>query len=225
VADSTARIEASKVTPEAAVVVNGSDTEWGCVDRLAFEIGGRSVGVMAGHDVAKIAVQWDEQHLYFLAAVTSDAPGGTAAVNKNFQNDSMHFFVTGPNPQPRAGYRASDHQIVIDALGQVTDYAVSTRPTITGITAKVGPAKEAGGALSFVIEARVDAAVLGRNDGFKAGDVVRVNFQINDNAAASYRIWYWQPTVCAGFTGCSSAVGAASEPYCDPHCTGEVLLR
>jgi hypothetical protein len=187
-------------------------------------MGGRVVGAAAGHDIAEIAMQWDEQHLYLLARVTTDSPGGTATGDQIFKNDSLLLFLAGPDPQPAAGYRASDHQMVFDYMSFVADYGGgATRPTPTGITAKAGPFVSQSGVLTFVVEARVDAAVVGRPGGFTQGERVRVNFQINDNAATSYRTWFWESAVCVGFGTCNKA--GASEPYCDPHCTGEVELR
>jgi hypothetical protein len=223
-ADSTSRIHASKVVLDAPVVVNGDPAEWACVDRLDFSTGGRVIGSTAGHDVAEIAMQWDEQHLYLLARVTTDSPGGTAAGDQIFKNDSLHLFLAGPDPQPGAGYRASDHQIVLDYMSFVADYGGGlTRATPAGITAKAGPFLSQNGLLTFVVEARIDAAIIGRPAGLTAGERVRVNFQINDNAAAAYRTWFWEAAVCVGFGTCTRA--GASEPYCDPHCTGEVELR
>jgi hypothetical protein len=223
-ADSTSKLHASKVTADAPVVVNGDPAEWACVDRLDFSVGGRAVGAAAGHDVAEIAMQWDEQHLYFLARVTSDAPGGTAVGDQIFKNDSMHLFLAGPDPQPAAGYRASDHQMVFDYQSLVADYGGGlTRPSTAGITEKAGPFVSQNGVLTFTVEARIDASVIGRAGGLKAGDRVRVNFQINDNAAASYRTWFWESAVCTSFGTCNRS--GVSEPYCDPHCTGEVELR
>jgi hypothetical protein len=223
-ADSTSRLHASKVALDAPVIVNGDPSEWTCVDRLDFSTGGRVVGSAAGHDIAEIAMQWDEQHLYVLARVTTDSPGGTATGDQIFKNDSLHLFLAGPDPQPNAGYRTSDHQMVFDYMSFVADYGGgSTRPGTNGITATTGPFKSQNGVLTFVVEARVDAAVVGRPGGFTQGERVRVNFQINDNAAAAYRIWFWESAVCAGFGTCNKS--GASEPYCDPHCSGELELR
>ena len=187
-------------------------------------MGGRAVGAAVGHDVAEIAMQWDDQHLYFLARVTTDSPGGTAPRNQNFLNDSVHLYLAGPNPQPSAGYRTSDHQMVFDYRNLVTDYQGGlTQPGVAGITATTGPARDENGTLSFVVEARIDAAILGRTMGFQAGDAVRVNFQVNDKADSAYRIWFWETAVCKGFGACDKS--GASEPFCDPHCSGEVALR
>jgi hypothetical protein len=223
-ADSTSRLHASKVALDAPVTVNGDPAEWACVDRLDFSGGGRVIGPAAGHDVAEIAMQWDEQHLYFLARMTTDSPGGTATGDQIFKNDSMHLFLAGPDPQPGAGYRASDHQTVFDYMGFVADYGGGlTRPSTNGVTHMAGPFTSQNGVLTFVVEARIDAAFVGRSSGFKSGDRVRVNFQVNDDAANAYRIWYWEPAVCTGFGTCNKS--GASEPYCDPHCSGEVELR
>lgn len=223
-ADSTSRLHASKVTLDAPVIVDGNPAEWTCVDRLDFSTGGRVVGPAAGHDIAEIGMQWDEQHLYVLARLTTDSPGGTATGDQIFKNDSLHLFLAGPEPQPNAGYRASDHQMVFDYQSLVVDYGGGlTRPGTNGITATTGPFISQNGVLTFVVEARVDAAVVGRAGGFKAGERVRVNFQINDNAGAAYRIWFWESAVCKSFTGCDN--GGASLPFCDPHCSGEVELR
>lgn len=223
-ADSTSRLHASKVTLEAPVVVNGDPVEWACVDRLDFSTGGRAIGPADGHDVAEIAMQWDEQHLYLLARVRSDSPGGTATGDQIFKNDSLHLFLAGPDPVENAGYRASDHQTVFDYQGLVADYGGGlTRPGTSGITAETGPFTSQNGVLTFVVEARIDAAIVGRPGGFVQGERVRVNFQINDNAAAAYRMWFWEAAACAGFGTCNRS--GASEPYCDPTCTGEVELR
>ena len=113
--------------------------------------------------------------------------------------------------------------MVFDYMSFVADYGGgATRPTPSGITANVGPFLSQNGVLTFVVEARVDAAVVGR-PGFTQGERVRVNFQINDNAAASYRMWFWESAVCVPFGTCNRS--GASEPFCDPHCTGEVELR
>jgi hypothetical protein len=222
--DSTSRIHASRVTDDAPVAIDGSDAEWTCVDRLGLETGGRAIGVADGHDTARIAMQWGDQHLYLLANVASDSPGGTATGAETFKNDSLHLFLAGPNPVPQAGYRTSDHQIAMDYQKGVTDYGGGlTRPTIDGITATSGPFTDQNGTLSFVVEARIDASIIGRTK-LQAGDVVRVNFQINDKTATVYRVWYWESAVCKAFTGCDRG-GGASDPYCDPSCTGEVVLR
>lgn len=223
-ADSTSRLHATKVALDAPVVVDGTPSEWDCVDRLDFSTGGRVVGSAAGHDIAEIGMQWDEQHLYVVARVTTDSPGGDSTGNQIFKNDSLHFIVAGPDPQPATLYRASDHQIVFDYQSFVVDYGRGIeRPGASGITAKVGPFMSQDNTITFVVEARVDAAVVGRPGGFTPGERVRVNFQINDGAATAYRIWYWEGAVCTGFTGCNA--GGVSDPYCDAHCTGEVELR
>jgi hypothetical protein len=224
-ADGTSRLHAPKVALDAPVNVNGDPAEWACVDRLDFSTGGRAVGPAPGHDIAEIAMQWDELHLYFLARVTTDSPGGTAVGDQIFKNDSVHLILTGPNPQPAAGYRASDHQIVFDYMSFVADYGGGlTRPSTSGVAAAAGPFTSQNGVLTYVVEARIEAAIVGRPSGFKQGERVRLNFQINDNAAAAYRIWFWESAVCKAFTGCDRGAGA-SEPYCDPQCTGEVELR
>ena len=221
--DTASRFHASKVALDAPVMVNGDPVEWGCVDRLDFSTGGRSVGTPAGHDTAEIAMQWDEQHIYLLARVTTDSPGGTATGDQIFKNDSVHLIIAGPEPQPATPYRATDHQIAFDYMSFVAGYAGGSPRTPNGITAKTGPFKSENGVLTFVVEARIDAAIVGRPGGFTQGERVRVNFQINDAAGAAYRLWYWEGAVCTPFSGCN--VGGVSEPYCDPHCSGEVELR
>ena len=224
VTSSLAQFRASKVALDAPVTINGDPAEWACVDRLDFSTGGRVVGAAPAHDIAEIAMQWDEQHLYLLARLTTDSPGGTALGDQIFKNDSMHLYLAGPDPQPGAGYRTSDHQMVFDYQSRVADYGGgSTRSGVNGITASTGTFKSQNGVLTFDVEARVDAAIVGRSQGFTQGDRVRVNFQVNDNAAASYRIWFWESAVCKGFGTCDT--GGASLPYCDPHCSGEVELR
>ncbi len=223
VTSSTSLLQASKVSIDAPVTVNGDPAEWACVDRLDFSTGGRVVGPAAGHDVAEIAMQWDEQHLYLLARVTTDSTGGTSTGNQIFKNDSIHLFVAAPDPQPNAGYRPSDHQIVFDYMSFVADYGGgASRAGTDGIMATTGPFNSQGGVLTFVVEARIDAAVVGRS-AFVQGERVRVNFQINDNAAATYRIWFFDAAVCKAFGTCDT--GGASLPFCDPHCSGEVELR
>ena len=224
VTSSLSQLHASRVAPDAPVTVNGSPAEWACVDRLDFSTGGRFVGSAAGHDTAEIAMQWDELHLYLLARVTTDSPGGTSTGNQIFKNDSLNLFVAAPDPQPNAGYRTSDHQIVFDFQSFVADYGGgASRPGTDGIMAVTGPFTSQSGVLTFVVEARIDAAILGRSAGFTQGERVRVNFQINDDAASAYRIWFWDGAVCNGFGTCDT--GGASLPYCDPHCSGEVELR
>ena len=224
VTSSLSQLHASKVALDVPVTINGDPAEWACVDRLDFSTGGRVVNSATGHDIAEIAMQWDEQHLYLLARVTTDSPGGTGMGDQIFKNDSLHLFLAGPDPQPGAGYRTSDHQIVIDYQSLVADYGGGlTRSGVNGITASAGTFRSQNGVLTFAVEARVDAAIVGRQQGFTKGERVRVNFQINDNATASYRIWFWESAVCKGFGTCDTA--GASLPYCDPHCSGEVELR
>src|SRR4029078_2863743 len=128
-AESSSRIHAQKVL--AAVTVNGVGDEWDCVDRLDLSAGQRVVGLTARRGVAQIAVQWDEQHLYFLAKMTTASPTPMASRLLNFQNDSLSIFLARPTPGPT--YTGDDHQIVIDALGQVADYMVSARTSLAGI--------------------------------------------------------------------------------------------
>jgi hypothetical protein len=70
------------------------------------------------------------------------------------------------------------------------------------------------------------ASIVGRS-GFARGDRVRVNFQVNDGTPPSntvgYRIWFHNGSVCSPRVDCF--IASASEPFCDPRCTGEVELR
>ena len=220
-ADSEASIHATKVTKE--VKVDGDGAEWTCVDRLAFTTGQRVVGLAANRGVADVAMQWDETHLYLWAKVRTASPTGNAQRLANFNNDSFHLYVASRTPTQT--YTAADHHIVIDPLRQVADYEISTRPGLAGIDATSGLMQdEGGGIISFVVEAKLDAAIIGRTT-FAAGDTVRVNFQINDqpDVANNYRIWFRDVAVCTTFATCERAGG--SEPYCDPRCTGPVVLR
>ena len=222
--DSPSLIHASKVTVEAPVSVNGDPAEWACVDRLDFSVGGRVIGPAAGKDIAEIAMQWDEGHLYLLARVTTDSPGGVATGNQIFSNDSVQLFLAGPDPQVGVLARLSDHQIVFDYQGFVVDYRGGiARAGTNGITSAISPFNSQNGVLTFVVEAAIDAAIVGRPGGFTKGERVRVNFQVNESAPSGYRVWFWAPEVCVGFTGCNT--GGVSLPYCDPRCTGEVELR
>lgn len=155
VTTSLSQLHASKVALDAPVTINGDPAEWACVDRLDFSTGGRVVGSAAGHDIAEIAMQWDDQHLYLLARVTTDSPGGTGMGDQIFKNDSVHLFLAGPDPQPGAGYRPSDHQIVIDYQSLVADYGGGlTRSGVNGIAASAGTFKSQNGVLTFAVEAR-----------------------------------------------------------------------
>jgi hypothetical protein len=217
--DSRSRIHSSKVQDQAPVVIDGAGPEWKCVDTLAFTTGELVVGLGPGRGVANVKMQWDEQHLYLLADVTTGSPGGNAMTSTNFTNDSFSFYVANPNPG--AAYTASDHHYVVDYLSQVADYDGPTRPSALGINAQAGTVRDDGTTLAFTVEARVDAANVGRAS-FAKGDVVRVNFQVNDqpNVSNNYRIWFHEPTRCVATGPCPKA-----EPFCDPRCTGEVELR
>lgn len=219
-ADTATTMHASKVkTP---VVVDGDGVEWACVDRFSFTSGQRVVNLAAGRGVADIAMQWDEQHLYLWASVTTAAPAGTAARATNYQNDSFSFFVSQPTPTNT--YTANDHHIVLDSTNLLTDYAIATRTGLAGINGKAGTVHDDGVTLSFVVELQVDASIVGRT-AFAAGDTVRVNFQVNDGPSGTppYRIWMVDPAVCTQFGTCN--IQGTSEPYCDPRCTGVVTLR
>jgi hypothetical protein len=219
-AESSSVIHASKV--KTAVTVIGEGAEWTCVDRLAFTAGQRVVGLGEGRGVADVAMQWDEQHLYLWAKVRTGGDPGTAPRLSNFNNDSFHLYAF--SKAPTATYTADDHHIVIDVLGQTADYAIGSREALTGIDAKAGPRQDENGMSSFVVEAKIDAVILGRTS-LAQGDTVNVNFQINDqpDIANNYRVWFRDVGVCKSFTGCD--VGGGSEPFCDPRCTGSVVLR
>lgn len=219
-AESDSLIHATKVM--GAVVVDGDGAEWACVDRLAFTTGQRVVGLAAGRGVADVAMQWDETHLYLWAKVTTEPATGNAPRLTNFNNDSFHFYVSGRNPTTT--YTNDDHQIVIDVLGQVADYNIASRPGLGGIDAKVGPRLAEGALSTFVVEAKIDAGIIGRTS-FMQGDTIGINFQVNDqpDIASNYRIWFRDPAVCTTFGTCNQAGG--SEPYCDPRCRGTVVLR
>ena len=220
-ADSETSIHASRVTKD--VKVDGDGAEWTCVDRFAFTAGQRTVGLAGGRGVADVAMQWDDTHLYLWAKVKTAAPTGNAQRLSNFNNDSFHLYLASRTPTQT--YTAEDHHIVIDPLRQVADYAISTRPGLLGIDGTSGVVQDEGGGISsFVVEAKIDAAIIGRTS-LAAGDTVRVNFQINDqpDVANNYRIWFRDTAVCTTFAGCEAAAG--SVPYCDPRCTGSVVLR
>lgn len=221
-AESESSLHATKVSPSRPVVVNGEGAEWACVDRLAFTVGQRSVGLAPDRGVADVAMQWDETHLYLWAKVTTESAPGTAARLTNFNNDSFHLFLASTTP--KITYTNDDHHIVIDVLGQVADYAIATRTSLAGIDAKAGSRQNAGALSTFVVEAKVDATIIGRTS-FAQGDMVRVNFQINDqpDIESNYRIWFRDVAVCTAFGTCDKAGG--SEPFCDPRCTGTVVLR
>lgn len=218
--DSASTLHATKVTT--AVKIDGDGADWGCVDRLAFTTGQQVVGLSPARGVADVAMQWDETHLYLWAKVKTEPQPGTSPRLSNFRNDSFHLYVTSRNPTQT--YTLDDHQIVVDALKQVADYAISTRPGLTGIDATAGPSVNEGGLTVFVVEMKVDAGIIGRTS-FAQGDTVRVNFQINDqpDVANNYRVWFRDNAVCKKFGGCDKAGG--SEPSCDPSCTGTVVLR
>jgi hypothetical protein len=218
-ADSDSLIHATKVQPQAPVVIDGADGEWACVDTLAFTAGQRVVGLGPGRGVANIAMQWDEQHLYLVARVTTGSGGGTAPAATNYKNDSFDFFVAGPNPA--LAYTSNDHHYVVDYLDQVTDYEISTRPAALGITAKAGTVRDDNTTLTFVVEERIDASNIGRA-ALAKGDKVRVNFQVNDqpDVGNNYRLWFRDTVRCVATATCPPG-----EPYCDPRCTGEVELR
>jgi hypothetical protein len=218
--EDASHIHASKVQGSAPVVIDGAGGEWKCVDTLAFTTGELVVGLGAGRGVANVKMQWDETHLYLLADVTTGSPGGTAAAASNFTNDSFAFYVVSPTPA--LGYTQNDHHYVIDHKSQVTDYEISTRPAAVGITAQAANVHDDGITLNFTVEARVDAANVGRT-AFAKGDVVRVNFQVNDqpDVGNNYRVWFHEAARCVATAGtCPRA-----EPYCDPRCTGDVELR
>jgi hypothetical protein len=221
-ADSPTKIHATKV--QTPVKIDGDGAEWGCVDRFAFTGGQRVVGLAGGNAVADIAVQWDEANVYFWASVKTASTGDNGAAGRqgNFANDSIHLYLSGPSPN--MNYTADDHHLVFDYKNQVADYAIGFRTGLDGIAAVVSPVTNANGTLSFVVEARIESQRIGRPT-LKAGDKVRINFQLNDapNSAGNYRIWFRDVAVCARFTKCDLAGG--SEPYCDPRCTGEVELR
>lgn len=212
------------VTP---VVIDGTAAEWACVDRLAFTGGQQVVGLSAGRGVADVAMQWDEQYLYFLATVKTGsaggaAPGGAEPRDRSFANDSIHLFVAAP--APTAAYTAADHQIVLDWKDQAADFGITFRASLAGITSKMTRAPDEGGLLVFVVEARVAATLMDRPS-FARDDVVRVNFQINDgpDSANNHRIWFRDAARCPAFAGCDKSGGSA--PSCDPRCTGDLVLR
>jgi hypothetical protein len=219
-AEGASSLHATRV--ETPVKVDGDGAEWACVDRLAFTAGQRVVGLSPGRGVADVAMQWDETHLYLWARVTTEPQPGTAPRLTNFNNDSFHLFVSSRNPTQT--FSADDHHIAIDVLNQVADYAISTRTSLAGIDAKTGPRTAEGALSTFVVEAKIDAGIIGRTS-FAVGDTVRVNFQINDqpDVANNYRVWFRDPAACVSVAGCDRAGG--SEPFCDPRCTGTLLLR
>lgn len=219
-AEGDGSLHATKVS--AAVTVDGDGAEWSCVDRLAFTTGQRVVGLGAGRGVADVAMQWDETHLYLWAKVKTEPQPGTAPRLTNFNNDSFHLFLSSRNPTQT--YTADDHHIVIDVLNQVADYAIGSRAGLQGIDAKSGPRQDDGALSTFVVEAKIDATTIGRTS-FALGDTVRVNFQVNDtpNVETNYRIWFVDPAVCTAFGTCTRQ--GTSEPFCDPRCTGTVVLR
>jgi hypothetical protein len=212
-------IHASRVQDSAPVVINGEGSEWKCVDTLAFTTGELVVGLGPGRGVSNVKMQWDETHLYLLADVTTASPGGTAIATDNFTNDSFAFYVVSPTPA--LAYTANDHHYVIDHRNQVADYEISTRPAALGITAQAGTVHDDGTTLNFTVEARIDVANVGRT-AFAKGDVVRVNFQVNDqpDVGNNYRLWFREAARCVASGTCPKA-----EPFCDPRCTGEVELR
>lgn len=219
-ADTATTMHASKVkTP---VVLDGDGAEWSCVDRFAFDGGQRVTNLAAGRGIADVAMQWDEQHLYVWASLTTGAPAGNAPRATNFQNDSFGFFVS--QRAPTSTYTANDHHIVLDSTNLLTDYAIGTRTGLAGINGKAGTVHGDGVTLTFVVELQVDASIVGRT-AFAANDTVRVNFQVNDGPSGTppYRIWMLDPSVCTPFGGCT--IQNTSEPYCDPRCTGVVTLR
>lgn len=220
-ADSPTMIHAPKL--KIPVNVDGDGAEWACVDRLAFTGGQRVVGLAGGNAVADVAIQWDEQHIYFWASVRTSSTGdnGTAGRQGNFNNDSIHLYLSGPSPT--ITFTGDDHHLVFDYKNQVADYDLAFRQGLGGIAAVVGTPVDANGSLSFVVEARIDSTRIGRPT-LKAGDKVRINFQVNDapGIGGNYRIWFRDTARCTQFPTCTIANG--SEPFCDPRCTGEVEL-
>jgi len=156
--DTATTMHASKV--QTPVVIDGDGVEWACVDRLSLSSGQRVVNLAAGRGIADVAIQWDEQHLYLWASVTTAAPAGTAPRATNYQNDSFSFFVS--QPTPTNAYTANDHHIVLDSTNLLTDYAISTRTGLAGINGKAGTIHDDGVTLSFVVELQVDASIVGR---------------------------------------------------------------
>ena len=221
--ESPSLIHAQHLVASAPVMIDGKSDEWGCVDRLSFTVGQRVLGEGTGIGIAQIGVQWDENVLYILGEVTTQAPTSDAGRQQNFQNDSLSIFLAGPTPG--ATYTANDHHIVIDSIGQVADYMITARTGLAGITGAAGSVSTAANLLHFVVEARVDASILGRTK-FAMNDLVRINFQVNDGPSSGthYRVWFLDKSVCQKITGTCDVQGT-SEPYCDPRCTGSVILR
>ena len=220
--ESAAVLHAQHVQPQAPVKLDGAGDEWACVDRFAFTGGQRVMGLVDGRGVADIAIQWDEQHLYVLANVVTASPTADAGRLQNFNNDSLSVFVVGPTPGTT--YTANDHHIAIDSAGLVADYAIGARTSVAGIAAAVSTPVDSGGFLKFTIELQIDASIF-RGEALKAADRIGMNFQINDapDVANHYRVWFVDPAKCTKLASCT--VSGTSEPYCDPRCMGEVVLR
>lgn len=222
--------EIAHVSADEPITIDGNPKEWGCVDRLVISQGDRRVDTASGAGLARIALQWDEEFLYLTAKVTTSPPNGTAGADLNYKNDSFHWLVMGPAPGTE--YTAQDHHITIDVFGQATDFSdvAGIRPNLDGIVAKAtgvspGPTAELQ---TFDVEIRATAKTLGRTT-FRAGDIVQMNFQINDGppaagkTAPAYRIWFLDAGTCPITTACN--VLGTSEPYCNPRCTRGLRLR
>lgn len=222
--ESASVLHAQHVQARAPFTLDGAGDEWGCVDRFLFTGGQRVIGLAGGRGIADIAIQWVEQHLYVLANVVTATPTSDAGASQNYTNDSLSVFVVGA--RPGTTYAATDHHIVIDSAGRVADYGGGgARPGLVGIAAVVRPPVESGPFLRFTIELSVDVSIFRPGARLKAGDSIGMNFQINDapDVANHYRVWFVDPGTCTPFTPCT--VRGTSEPYCDPRCMGQVLLR
>lgn len=218
----------ARVDGDRPVTVDGDGAEWDCVERWLFNGGNRRVDLVSA--VASIAMQYDDDALYLFATVTTKTPSGTADARSSPQNDSFHWFLTGPSPGTQ--YSVQDHHIVVDALDQTGDFApeAGLRPTSGDIAATASPVTPASAAdtQAFHVEIRVKASALGRSS-FRAGEKIRMNFQLNDGPPTGgqllppHRIWFVDDASCPTQPGCN--VNLTSEPDCNPQCTQSVTLK
>ena len=211
------------------VTIDGKRGEWECADAYKFETGDRADGLAAGQASALVAMQWDAQNLYLFARVRTRAPTGDAGAAVNYQNDGFHIYLVADGAT--ADYRNVDHHFAFDVLGRLTDYDDPPNGARPGppanVTYRVTTPVPDGADVVFDIEAKFAASVVNRG-GFVKGDKVHVNFQVNDSAGGGgvppYRLWYVDVGgVCPVSPNCN--VNNASEPYCDPRCTGDLELR
>jgi hypothetical protein len=211
--------------------IDGDGADWRCAERFLVPPSDRArLGIPAASRM-EVALQWDDEHLYFWARAET-TEGSNAAVAEIYRNDSVHLYVA--RPMTNAIYAATDRHFVFDVRRQVAEFGDigETRgngDAIVGLRAKVGESVASGGRTFFEVEAAIDAVSIGRPR-LSRGDRVRVNFQLNDatpgDPTPGYRVWFIDAGACGvNASSCDHDLLGTSEPYCDPRCTGEVELR